>query len=160
METHSRSCLQNSMDRGTWQALVHGLTKSRAWLSANADTYIHIYIYISNLIKEHTHTYMCVCACICVRVCVFSAAHSCLTLCDSTDCRLPDFSVHGIFQGRILEWGAIPYSRGSSQPKDWTHVPCISFTGRWILYHCTTWEAAYVSDVTWHLFFSFWLHFS
>ena len=33
---------------------------------------------------------------------------SCLTLCNPVDCSLPDFSVHGIFQVRVLEWVAIP----------------------------------------------------
>ena len=37
-----------------------------------------------------------------------------------------DSSVHGIFQARILEWAAICFSRGSSQPRDWTHVSCTS----------------------------------
>ena len=36
----------------------------------------------------------------------------CLTLCDSMDCSLPGSSVHGILQARILEWVAIPFSRG------------------------------------------------
>ena len=40
-------------------------------------------------------------------------AQSCPTLCDPTDCRLPGSSVHGILQARILEWVAIPFSRGS-----------------------------------------------
>ena len=48
--------------------------------------------------------------------------------------------VQGIFQTRILEWVAISYSRGSSCPRHWTHVSCISCIGRWILYHRTTWE--------------------
>jgi len=39
---------------------------------------------------------------------------SCLTLCDPMDCTLPTSSVHGFFQARILEWVAIPFSRGSS----------------------------------------------
>ena len=39
-----------------------------------------------------------------------------LTLCNSMDCSPPGSSVHGIFQARILEWVAIPSSRGSSQP--------------------------------------------
>ena len=43
---------------------------------------------------------------------------SCLTLCDPMDCSLPGFSVHGIFQARVLEWVAISFSRGSSQPRD------------------------------------------
>ena len=41
----------------------------------------------------------------------------CLTLCNSVDCSPPGFSVHGIFQARILEWVAICYSRGSFQSR-------------------------------------------
>ena len=47
---------------------------------------------------------------------------SCLTLCDPMDCSLPGSSIHGILQARILEWGAISFSRGSSQPRDGTWV--------------------------------------
>ena len=42
-------------------------------------------------------------------------AQSCLTLCNPMD-----YTVHGILQARILEWVAFPFSRGSSQPRDWT----------------------------------------
>ena len=55
-----------------------------------------------------------------------SVAQSCLTLCDAMDCSLPDFSVHGILQARILEWVACPFSRVSSQPSDWTQVSGIT----------------------------------
>jgi len=51
--------------------------------------------------------------------------------CDPMDCSLPDSSVHGISQARILEWVAISFFRGSAQPRDQTCVSCI---GRWILY--------------------------
>ena len=37
-------------------------------------------------------------------------------------CSLPGSSVRGILQARILEWAAVPFSRGSSQPRDWTQV--------------------------------------
>ena len=37
-------------------------------------------------------------------------AQSCLTLSDPMDCSLPGFSIHGIFQARVLEWGAIAFS--------------------------------------------------
>ena len=47
---------------------------------------------------------------------------SCLTLCEPTDCGPPGSSVHGILQARVREWGAIAFSRGPSQPRDWTHV--------------------------------------
>ena len=46
----------------------------------------------------------------------------CLTLCDSMDRSPPGSSVHGIPQARILEWVAMPSSRGSSQSRDQTHV--------------------------------------
>ena len=46
--------------------------------------------------------------------------------------------IHGILQARILEWVAIPFSRGSSQSKDQTLVSCASCIDRRILYH---WEA-------------------
>ena len=45
---------------------------------------------------------------------------SCLTLWDPMDCRLPGSSVHGILQASILEWVAMPFFRGSSQPRDGT----------------------------------------
>ena len=47
---------------------------------------------------------------------------ACPTLCDSMDCSLPGSSIHGIFWARILEWVIISFSRGSSQPRDWTWV--------------------------------------
>ena len=49
-------------------------------------------------------------------------AQSCLTLCNPMDCSLSGSSVHGIFQARVLEWIAISFSRGSSQPRNWTRV--------------------------------------
>ena len=51
---------------------------------------------------------------------------SCLTLCNSLDWSPPGSSVHGILQARILEWVAIPFFRGSSQPRDRTRVSCIA----------------------------------
>ena len=64
----------------------------------------------------------------CVRA---QSLQSCLTLCNPMDCRLPGFSVHGVFQVRKLEWVAISFSRRSSQPRDQTHISCVD---RWILY--------------------------
>ena len=54
-------------------------------------------------------------------------------LCNTMDCSLPGSSIHGIFQVRILEWGAISFSRRSSRPRDWTWVSRI--VGR----HFTIW---------------------
>ena len=62
----------------------------------------------------------------------FMHAQSWPTLCNPMDCSLPGSLVHWIFQTRILEWVAISFSRGSSQPRDQIHISCI---GRQILYH-------------------------
>ena len=64
---------------------------------------------------------------------------SCVWLCcDPIDYSPLFSSVHGILQARILEWVAMPSSRGSSQPRDQIRV---SSFGRRILYHRATWEA-------------------
>ena len=57
------------------------------------------------------------------------------TLCNPMDYSQPGSSVHGIFQARILEWVAISYSRGSSQPRDQSHISSVSCIDRQILYH-------------------------
>ena len=57
------------------------------------------------------------------------------TLLDSMEYNPPGSSVHGIFQARILEWVAMPSSRGSSQPKDLTCISYVSCIGRRVLYH-------------------------
>ena len=51
---------------------------------------------------------------------------SCPTLCNPIDCSPPGSSVHGILQARILEWVAMPSSKGSSQPRGRTWVSCIA----------------------------------
>ena len=51
---------------------------------------------------------------------------SCPPLCDPVDCSPPGSSVHGILQGRTLEWVAMPSSRGSSWPRDETQVSCMA----------------------------------
>ena len=66
---------------------------------------------------------------------VCPVAQSCLTLCDSVDCGPPGSSAHGFLQARILEWVAMSFSRGSSQPRDLTHISCVSCIDRRILYH-------------------------
>jgi len=51
---------------------------------------------------------------------------SCLTLCNAMDYSLPGSSIHGILQARIWEWVAVPFTRGSAQPKDRTQVSLIA----------------------------------
>ena len=64
---------------------------------------------------------------VCVCVCVCMLSHVKL-LCDPMNCSSPGSSLHGIFQTRVLEWVAIPFSRGSSRPRDRAHVSCTSCT--------------------------------
>ena len=52
---------------------------------------------------------------LCVRAQLCASMLSCTQLCDPIDCTLPGSSVHGIFWARIMEWVAMPFSRGSSQ---------------------------------------------
>ena len=60
----------------------------------------------------------------------------------------PGSSAHGISQGTILEWVAMPSSRDSSRPRDWTGISCI---GRWVLYTSTTWEALHTLIPMWFI---------
>ena len=75
----------------------------------------------------------------------------CPTLCDPMDYSPPGPSLHGILQERILEWVAMPYSRGSSWLRDWTWVSCVSCIGRWVWCVCMTWFAP-----VWSLDCKFW----
>ena len=50
---------------------------------------------------------------------------SCLNLCDPVDCSRPGSSVHGILQARVLEWVAMPFSRGLCWPEDRTCISCL-----------------------------------
>ena len=67
---------------------------------------------------------ICYCRCVCAKL-----LQSCLTLCDPMDCSLPGSSVHGISQARILEWVAMPSSRGSSRPRDPSRISYVSCIG-------------------------------
>ena len=75
----------------------------------------------------------------CVRAC--SVTQSCPTLCNLVDCSPPGSPVHGISQASILEWVAVSFSKGSSRPRGWARVSCISYIGRQILYRWATGEA-------------------
>ena len=76
-----------------------------------------------------------------------NGAEGCTSMCicsvmsNPMDCSPSGSSVHGVLQARVLEGVAISFSRRSSWSRDRTHVSCIFCIGRWILYHCTTWEA-------------------
>ena len=97
-----------------------------------------------------------------------------LTLCNLMDCTLPGSSVHGILQARILEWVAISFSRGFSQPRYWTWVSCIAgrFFTIWATREALAYRAAICSRNTmrstyviysflgtkWEINFNIWFH--
>ena len=71
--------------------------------------------------------------------CAMLSCFSCVWLCWDPMDFPPDSSVCGILQARILEWIAMPSSRGSSWPKDWTHISYVSWTDRQFLYQLSHW---------------------
>ena len=73
-----------------------------------------------------------------LRACMHAQSLSPVRLCDPMDCSPPGSPVYGILQARILEWVAMPSSRGSSRPRDRTHISC--------LLH---WQAGSPSGATW-----------
>ena len=78
-------------------------------------------------------------------VCVYEAKslQSCPTLCSPVGCSPSGSSVHEILLARILDWVAMPSSRGSSWPRDQTGISRISYIGRWVLYqwcHLGNWH--------------------
>ena len=72
---------------------------------------------------------------------------TCLTLCDPLNYSLPGSSVHPILQTRIMEWVAIPFSRGSSQLGDWIWVSLT--TGGYLMIWATTEALRLTKDLYW-----------
>ena len=132
-------------DREAWPSAVHGVAKRwtqlSGWTTAtmtlrfvlihclgyrvNAQKLLAISMILYRKIKQqqsqNTELYKKNLLCVLILL-----AQSCLTLCNPTDCSLPGSSIHGIFQARILEWVAVSFSMGSSQPRDWTQVSHIA----------------------------------
>ena len=112
------------------------LRRNSYWDIKNLET-LHYLVTFRGRNDANTLVCVCMCVCVCMYLCVCVSVHaqSCPTLWDLIDHSLPGSCVHGIFHARILKWVAISYSRGSSQPKDQTHVSYVSCIGRQVLYH-------------------------
>ena len=95
------------------------LSQGLLWLQHIFTSEIHLIMFL------HLTTVLC-------------CTQSCLMLCNHLDWSRQGFYVPGISQARILEWVAVSYSRGSSWPRDPTHVSCSSCIVRWVLYLWTT----------------------
>ena len=74
--------------------------------------------------KKHMSSFLIWYNLSCAVLCLVT--QSCLTLCDPMDCSPPGSPVQGVYQARILEWVAMPSSRGSSRPRDWNQVSHIA----------------------------------
>ena len=86
------------------------------------------FMFMKCQLKMPSYLYGCRCWVFsCVRT---KSLQLCPTVCDPMYCSLSYFFVHGILQARILQWVAMPFSRGSSQPRDQTHVSYVSCIGR------------------------------
>ena len=118
------SCLKNLTDRGAWWATVHGVAKSQTQLSDFTFTLcIKFFLDFSpykllqnteynSLIYTVVVGYLFY---ICERA---KLLQKCLTLCDPMNCSCQALQSMGILQARILEWVAVPSSRGSSQSRN------------------------------------------
>ena len=171
------------MDGGAWWAAVHGVAKSRTWLS-NFTFTLHFHALEKEMATHpsvlawripgtgepggllsmashrvgHDWSNLAAAAAVTAMyqfllfwnrsvycgLCASTVVQSCLTLSDPMDCSLPGSSVHEISQARILEWVAISFSRGSSQPRDQVQISC---TSRWILYLWATWDSVPISPL-------------
>ena len=132
--------------------IAESSTKAKTWKQPKCpsiDNWIKMwYVYVCMYIYTHTYVFF---QGVRASLCSYHklggrSAQWCSTLCHAVDCGPPGSSVCGILQARILEWVAMPSSRGSSRPRDQTHVFCISCIGRQVLFcfvlfftTCATW---------------------
>ena len=111
MDPLQYSCLENPMDRGTWQATVHGVTGVGHNLMTRSPPRGILGFPDGSAVKNKK---------------VKMTATQCWTLCNPLDCSPPSSSIQEILQARTLKWVTIPFSRGSSQPRDQAQVSLIT----------------------------------
>ena len=135
LKTHGGVCryrAEAQVEARLWKALqcILNLRRSQSVLSNAVYKDVHfcnwsiMYNIVLVSVMQQWCSFINVYVCVC-------ATQSCPTLCDPMDYTPTGSSVHGILQARILAWLAIPFSRGSSQPRGWTQV----LHCRRILYH-------------------------
>ena len=112
---------------------------------------MHVCIFMCIYYYMCTHTY------ICIHTYGVLVSKSCPTLCDAMDCSPAGSSVHGILQARILEWVSISFSRGSSQPRNWTWVSCIAgrFFTNWAMREAHIHTHTYICKILFMLLLCF-----
>ena len=115
----SWTCRVYKGEQGGWESnncFTRILLKKALGTDSRRETSYITHTHKISHIYMHTHT------------CSNSStvSHSVMSLCDPPDCSLPGSSIHGNLQARILKWVAIPFSRWSSWPRDWTQVSPIA----------------------------------
>ena len=108
------------------RAAQFGLTSSGSVQGTPTTYVIQPRTQLKNVILFHIYVVNCVHA---------KLLQLCPTLCGPVDCILPGSSVHGVILARVLDWFAVCFFRGLSQPRDQVCVSYISCTGRQVLYH-------------------------
>ena len=112
----------------SWPAGGPGPSSLRAgWIEARWWVVDQMPGFSSCFLTDLKGRFLVLCMCVLSSVSVF--ATSC------TVCSLAGSSARGTFQARILEGNALSSCRGSSQPRNRTHVSCVSCIGKWIVYH-------------------------
>ena len=135
------------MDREAWRAAVHRVAKSRTQLSDWTELIwklragSEVVNYIESLVCPFWRWFVksVVNHLKCNQISIMHVCQVASVVSDSLlqphDYSPPGSSVHGILQERIQEWAAMPSSKESSRPREWTLVLYISCTGRQVLYH-------------------------
>ena len=120
-------CLHFADEKMTLRDCTSGQVYLRLW-NDEAGSWTHIWlqshVFTTRLFICKAYTIISLCYNL-DKGCGYVCAQSCLTLCDPMDCSLSGSSVHGIFAGKNTEWVAMPFSRGSSQHRDQSHVSCV-----------------------------------
>jgi len=119
------SCLENPRDAGAWWAAVSGVAQSQTRLkrlsSSSSSTWtqhpLFYFFLLSSCFSPSSQEQSIEWLQLYLLVFLLEplAAQSCPTLCDPMTWDSPGSSVHGIFQARVPEWVAIPFSRGAQQ---------------------------------------------
>ena len=146
---------QLAMDREAWSVAVHGVTKIQIRLSGWTELSISSTCDMFKCIYIHALVCVLCCVCLCLCVCFFSSSFVSDSLKPNgqekkkkernpMDSSPPGSSFHGIFQARLLEWVAISYSRGSSNPEIRLMILVSPVLAGGFFTTSATWEALYI----------------